>query len=131
MELTIELSLLTQQLRMRQMANEYHQRERSQVWNPHMSMDHVRYGGTLYLNSNNVGWGHHLSTSWEERQDTFHFPHVQRLSLEETMAELAKARAEMANSRLEQNMAEMKRSQVELDMVQAAFSRSMANRDYS
>ena len=37
----------------------------------------------------------------------------------------------MANSRLEQNMAEMKRNQVELVMAQAAFSRSMANMDYS
>ena len=109
-DLTAEVSLLTQQLRMRQIPNEYHQRARSQVWNPHMSMDHVRYGGTLYLNSNNVGWDHHLSTSWEERQDNFYSPHVQRSSLEETMVELAKTRAEMANSRLEQSMAEMKRS---------------------
>ena len=76
MELTTELSLLTQQLRMRQMANEHHQRMRSQVWNPHMSIDHVRYGGAPYLNNSNVGWDHHSSTSWEGRQDTFHSPHV-------------------------------------------------------
>ena len=94
-------------------------------------MDHVRYGGTPYLNSNNVGWDHHSSTSWEERQDTFHSPHVQRSSLEEIMAELAKTRAKIANSRLEKNMAEMKRSQAELAMAQVAFSRSMPNMDYS
>ena len=60
------------------------------------------------MNSGNVGWDHHLSTSWEERQDTFHSLHVQRSNLKETMAELAKTRAEMANLRLEQNMVEMK-----------------------
>ena len=76
-------------------------KERGVKCGTHMSMDHVRYGGTPYLNSNNVGWDHHSSTSWEERQDTFHSPHVQRSSLEEIMAELAKTRAKMANSRLE------------------------------
>ena len=47
------------------------------------------------------------------------------------MAELAKIRAEMANSRLEQDMVEKKRNQAELAMAQAAFSRSMADLDYS
>ena len=56
MDLTIGLSLLTQQLRKRQMANKHHQRVRSQVWSPHMSMDHVCYGGTSYLSNLNIGW---------------------------------------------------------------------------
>ena len=44
MELTIEMTLLTQQLGTRQMANKRH-----------MSMSHVRYGGTPYLNNYNFG----------------------------------------------------------------------------
>ena len=76
MDLTTELSLFTQQLRMRQMTNEHHQRVSNQVWNPHMSIDHVRYGGTPYLSNLNIGWARHLSTSWEERQDAFHSSYV-------------------------------------------------------
>ena len=98
MELTTEMTLFTQQLRMRQIDNVQHQKARSQVWNPHMSMDHVQYGGTSSLNNYNFGWDHHPSTSWEESHNTFHSPQVQRSSLEETMAELAKARVEMENS---------------------------------
>ena len=45
MELTTKMTLLNQQLRMRQMANEHHQRVtnqvRSQVWQPYEPMDHV------------------------------------------------------------------------------------------
>ena len=104
MDLTTELSLLTQQLRMRQMANERHQRVSNHVWNPHMSMDHVLYGGTPYSSNLNIGWVCHSSTSWEERQDDFHSPHVQISILEDAMDELANTRTEMANSRLEQNM---------------------------
>ena len=44
MELSTEMTLLTQQLRMRQIANEHHQRVRSQVWNLHMPMNHVQCG---------------------------------------------------------------------------------------
>ena len=99
MELTIEMVLLTQQLRMREIANEHNQRARSQVWNPHVSMDHVYYGGTPYLNDYNFGWDQHPSISWEASHTAHHSPQVQRISLEETMAELAKARAEMENSR--------------------------------
>ena len=50
MELSIEMTFLTQQLRLRQMANEHHQRVtnqvRSQVWQPYALMDDVQYGGT-------------------------------------------------------------------------------------
>ena len=48
MELSTEMALLTEQLRMRQIVNEHHQRVRSQVWNPHMFMNHVQYEGTPY-----------------------------------------------------------------------------------
>ena len=50
-ELTIEMSLLIQQLRMGQMTNEHHQRVR----NPQMSMDHVWYGGAPHLSNYNIG----------------------------------------------------------------------------
>ena len=50
-KLTNELALLNKQLRMSQMANEYHQRVENQVRNPHMHMDLVRYGGTPYWNN--------------------------------------------------------------------------------
>ena len=142
MELSTELSLLTQQKRMRQMANEHHQRVtnqvRSQVWQPYELMDHIQYGGTSYLNNQYFGWDHHSNTSWNTSHNTLQTPQVQRSRLEETMAEMAKLRNEMedsriqmANSVLEQNMAEMKRSQVELAMTQAEFSRSMGDMDYS
>ena len=142
MELTIELSLLTQQLRMRQMANEHHQRVtnqvRSQVWQPYKSMDHIQYGGRPYLNNQYFGWDHHPNTSWNTSHNTLQTPQVQRSSLEETIAEMAKlqnemedSRIQMANSVLEQNMAEMKRSQAESAMAQAKFSRSMGDVDYS
>ena len=55
-----------------------------------MSMDHVWYGGTPYLSNLIIGWVRHSSTSWEERQDASHSPHVQRSILENAMAELAK-----------------------------------------
>ena len=55
MELTTEMTLLTQQLRMRQIANDQHKKARSQEWNPHKYMDHVQYGGTPYLNNYNFG----------------------------------------------------------------------------
>ena len=50
MDLTIEMSLLTQQLRVSQTANEHHRRVtnqvRSQVWRPYASMDYVQNVGT-------------------------------------------------------------------------------------
>ena len=124
MELTIEMSILTQQLRMSKIDNEHHQRVRSQVWKPRLYMDHVQYGGTPYLKNYNIGWDHHSSTSWEERQDTSHSPHVQRSSLEDAIAELAKTRAEMEDSRaqmakssLKKTMFELRRDQPDLAMV--------------
>ena len=68
---------------------------------------------------------------------TFHSPQVQRSSLEETMAELAKARIEIENSQiqmaklsLEETMVELRRSQVEFAMVEAENEISMAELNY-
>ena len=98
-ELTMEMSLLTQQLRMRQKVNEHHQRVSNQMQSPQMPMCHVRYGGTQYRGNFNIGWDHHSSTSWEEKQDTSHSPHVQISSWKDTIDVLARLRDEMEESR--------------------------------
>ena len=57
-ELTKQLALLSQQLRMRQLTNEHQRRVitqgRSQVWQPYASKDYAQYGGTLYLINHNI-----------------------------------------------------------------------------
>ena len=56
-ELSNAFTLLNQQLIMRQIANEYHQRVTNQVRNPHMLMAQVPYGGTPYWNNYNSSFG--------------------------------------------------------------------------
>ena len=56
-ELSNAFTLLNQQLIMRQIANEYHQRVKNQVRNPHMRMAQVPYGGTPYWNNYNSSFG--------------------------------------------------------------------------
>ena len=115
-ELTQQLPLFSQQIRMRQLANEHQRRVttqvRNQVWKPYASMDYAQYGGTPYLSNQNFGWSHHPNTSWNTSYTILHTPRVQRLSLEEKMAQL-------------------ERVHVELVMERAEFSRSMAEMDYS
>ena len=98
MELSTEMALLTQQLRLRQMANEHHRRVtnqvRSQVWQPYASIDDVQYGGTPYLNSHNFGWDHHSNTSWDTSDNNLQSSKVQRSSLVEAMDELRRTQAE-------------------------------------
>ena len=86
----------------------------------------------------NIRWDNHSSTSWEERQDASHSPHVQRSSLEDTIAELARSRAVMEESRvqmakesLEKTMTEVRTSQADLTMVQAENEILMGDMDYS
>ena len=100
-ELTNELNLLNQQLRMRQMANEYHQRVKNQVRNPHMNMTQVRYGGTPYWNKYNSGWQHCPSTSLNTDYTTLHTPQVQRLSLKEKLAKMEGVHAECVTSQVQ------------------------------
>ena len=80
MELSTKMTFLTQQLRLRKMANEHHQRVtnqvRSQVWQPYALMDDVQYGGAPYLNNHNFGWDHHLNTSWDTIHNTLQSPQV-------------------------------------------------------
>ena len=65
-------------------------------------------------------------------------PHVQRSSLEDTIAELARSRAKMEESRaqmakesLEKTMTEVRRSQANLTMVQAENEILIGDMDYS
>ena len=103
-QLTNELVLLNQQLRMRQLANEHQRRVttqvRSQVWQPYASMDYAQYGGTLYFSNHNFGWNQHPNTSWNTSYTTLQIPQVQRSSLEETMAKLERVYAEQATSQV-------------------------------
>ena len=111
-QLSNSLALLNQQLGMRQMANEYHQRVTNQVRSPHMHMAQVQYGGTPYWNNYNPGWEHCLSTLWNTSYNTLQSPQVQR-------------------SRLEEALDELRRTQVESTMAQSEFSRLMAEMDHS
>ena len=140
MDLTIELPLLTQQLRMKQMTNDHQRRVttqvRNQVWQPHASMDYAQYEDTPYLSNHNFGWGTHPNTSWNTSYTTLQLPHVQRSSLEDIMAELARSSAEMEESRaqmakesLEKTMIEVRRCQANL--VQAENEILMGDMDYS
>ena len=61
MELTIELTLLTQQLAYRR-----HQTERDQVRNSYMCMDHVQYRGNLYLK--HIMWVGNITLTSHGRQ---------------------------------------------------------------
>ena len=88
MKLSIELTLLTQQL-----AHSRHQRARSQVLNFHISMDQVQYEANPYLNTYNLGCQHYPNLSWETSQSTPQPPQEHKSSLEETMAELRRAQA--------------------------------------
>ena len=116
MELTTEMALLTQQLRLKQMTNEHHLRVinqvRSQVWQPYASIDYVQYRGTPYLNNNNFGWNHYSNTSWDTTHNTLRSPQVQRSNLEEAMDEL-------------------RRTQAKSTMAQPEFSRLMGDMDNS
>ena len=121
-ELTNALTRLEQQLRMRQLADEHQIRVttqmRIQVWQPYESMDYAQYGGTLYMSNHNFGWSHHPNTSWNTNYTTPHTPQVQRSSLGEKMAELARMHVElvMKNAERSRPRAEIDYSQVRLPM---------------
>ena len=108
------------------------------MWQPYASMDYAQYGDTPYLSNHNFGWSPHPNTSWNTSYTTLQPPHVQRSSLEDTIAELARSRAEMEVSRaqmgkesLEKTMIEVRRSQANLTMVQAKNEILMCDMDYS
>ena len=91
MELSIELTLLTQQL-----AHSRHQTTGSQIWNPYISMNQVQYRGNPYLNTYNSDWQHYPNLSWETSQSTPQHPQGHKSSLKETMAEFRRGQADLA-----------------------------------
>ena len=103
-ELTNQLALFNQQLRMRQLANEHQRRVKtqvsSQVWQPYALMNYAQYKGTPYLSNHNFGWNHHPNTSWNTSYNTLQSPLVPRSSLEETMTEFSRPMAEMDYSQV-------------------------------
>ena len=119
-ELTNALAHLEQQLRMRQSADEHRRRVttqmRSQVWQQYASMDYAQYGGTLYMSNHNFGWNHHPNTSWNISYTTPHTPQVQRTSLDEQMAELARMHEELVMKNVERS-----RPRVEMDYSQVGL----------
>ena len=58
-ELSTQISHLTQQLQMRQQAYGKHQRVASPVWHPNMPLREVQYVGNPYSNTYDSGWPHH------------------------------------------------------------------------
>ena len=120
-DLTTRLSLLTQQLRMRQLANEHQRRVttqvRSQVWQTYASMDYAQYGGNQYLSNHNFGWSPLPNTLWNTSYTTLQTPLVQRSNLEDTIAELARSRAEM-----EESKAQMAKESLEKTMTKVRKS---------
>ena len=64
-ELSTQISLLTQELRRMQLAYGRHQRVASHVWNPYRPMEQVQYVGNPYLNTYQSGWPYHPHLSRE------------------------------------------------------------------
>ena len=121
MELSTELTLLTQQL-----AHSRHQRVRSQAWDPYISTNQVQYGGNPYLNTYDSGWQHYLNLSWETSQSTPQPPQEHKSSLEVSMAELRRGQADLAMVQ-----AEKERSMADLDYVQNGLPRFHTHNEIS
>ena len=67
--LSTQISLLTEELKWRQLANDQHQRVPRQCWNLCMPMGQVQYVGNPYLNTNDSRCQYHSYLSWEKNQD--------------------------------------------------------------
>ena len=118
--LSTQISLLTQELQRRQLANDEHQKIPRQGWNPCMPMGQVHYAGSPYLNTYDSGCQYHPYLSWETNQDVPQSSQANESNLERVMTELANSMAEMKNyqahmaiSSLEEAMVEMAKSQIE------------------
>ena len=67
--LSTKISLFTQELQRRQLANDQHQRVPRLGWNPCMPMGQFQYVGNLYLNTYDSRCQYHPYLSWETNQD--------------------------------------------------------------
>ena len=128
--LTNQLALLSQQLRISQLANKHERRvttqERSQLGQPYASMNYAQYRGTRYTSNHTFGWNHHPNTSWNTGYTTLHTPQVQRSSLEEKMFKLERVHAELV-----MECAEFSRSRAEMDYSQVGLPRFLEQNEKS
>ena len=97
-ELSTQLTLLSQQLQMRKQAYGRHQRVASPMWHPNMSLREVHYVGNSYLNTYDSGWPHHPYLSWETNEDSPQPPQAKESNLDRAMTGLAMYQVEFANS---------------------------------
>ena len=121
-ELTNQLTLFSQQLRMKQLANEHQRRVttqvRRQVWQPYASMDYVQCGGPPYWNNYNSGWQHCPNTPWNTSYTMPQTSQVQRSSLGEKIAKL-----ERLHAKLIMENAEFRKLRVKMDCSQVGLPR--------
>ena len=64
-ELSTQITLLTQELQRRQLAYGWHQRVASHIWNLYRLMEQVQYVGNPDFNTYQSIWPHHPYLSWE------------------------------------------------------------------
>ena len=130
-ELSNQLALLRQQLRMKQLASEHQRRVtiqvRSQVWQPYALMNYVEYEGTLYLSNHNFGWSQHPNTSWNTTYTTLQTPQVQRSSLDEKMAELERIHVELVLENAEFRRSRLKWTMLKLGCLGFLIKRRKVN----
>ena len=125
-ELTNQIVLFSQQLRMRQLANEHQRRATTQVWQPYASMNYAQYVSTPYLSNHNLGCSHHPNTSWNTSYTTLRTRQVQRSSLEEKIAQLERVHAELVIENVE-----FRRSRAEMDYSQVGLPRFLDQNEIS
>ena len=116
-KLSTQISLLTQELKRKQLAYSRHQRVANHFWNPYRPMEQVQYVGNPCLNTYQSGWPHHSHLSWETSQNPPLPPHEELTNLEEATIELAKCQVELAKFQFE-----MHKSQAQfMDETRAIF----------
>ena len=70
------------------------------------------------MSNHNFGWSQHPNTSWNTSYTTLQTPQVQRLSLDEKIAEIERIHAELVLKN-----AEYRRSKVKMDYSQVGYPR--------
>ena len=96
-ELSTQLTFITQELQMRQQAYSRHQRVASPICHMNIPLREVQYVCNPYLNTYNSGWPHHPYLSWETNKNIPQPPKAKDLKFKRVMAELANLRAQMEN----------------------------------
>ena len=97
-ELSTQLTILTQQLQMRQQSYGWHQRVASPIWHLNMPLREVQYVGNPYLNTYDLGFQHYPHLSWEKNENISQPLQAKELNIEDGMAKLARPMVELAKS---------------------------------